>query len=43
MRLPQVLGALIAVIALFPAVATAQQVPIDPPEPWPRQSCSDCW
>lgn len=43
MRLPQLLGALIAVIALLPAVATAQQVPIDPPEPWPPERCFDCW
>ena len=41
MRIHRVLGALIAVLALFPAVASAQQV-IDPPI-LPPDRCFDCW
>jgi len=41
MHFPRLLGALIAALALFPTIASAQQ-PVDPPI-LPPDRCFDCW
>ena len=46
MRINRLLGALLVMLALWPAVVGPQQPspqPIDPPERWPPRPCLDCW